>query len=173
VAWSDARSERLRLKGLTDVSQLLLHLADHRRGESELEVTLREVLKTAVSVTGARYGALGLFDEAGQRLVRFLPLGLDEETIRRIGSWPTGRGLLGAVGQESDVLRVKDLTRHPAFTGFPPGHPVMRSFLGVAIRVRGSALRPVLPHREARGWRILSPGRAGAPDPSCPAGHGT
>jgi hypothetical protein len=106
VAWGDARSERLRLKCLTDVSQLLLSTADPRSGEGELEMILREVLKAAVSVTGARYGALGLFDEAGQRLVRFLPHGMDEETIRRIGRWPTGRGLLGALGEESETLRL-------------------------------------------------------------------
>jgi PAS domain-containing protein len=137
VAWGDAQSERLRLKGLTDISQLLLQAADPRSDESEQEEVLRQALETAVSVTGARYGALGLFDEAGQRLVRFLPLGMDGETIRRIGTWPVGRGLLGALGQESEVLRLQDLTRHPAFTGFPPGHPAMRSFLGVAIRVCG------------------------------------
>jgi signal transduction histidine kinase len=33
-------------------------------------------------------------------------------------------------------LRLADLTRHPESFGFPPHHPVMRSFLGVPIRVR-------------------------------------
>jgi signal transduction histidine kinase len=33
-------------------------------------------------------------------------------------------------------VRLADVTKHPHFMGFPPGHPPMRSFLGVPIFVR-------------------------------------
>src|SRR5262249_24812712 len=33
-------------------------------------------------------------------------------------------------------LRLPDLSAHPDSHGFPPGHPAMRSFLGVPIRIR-------------------------------------
>lgn len=34
-------------------------------------------------------------------------------------------------------MKLADLTADPRFAGFPPGHPPMRTFLGVPIRVQG------------------------------------
>ncbi|MFI6359761.1 GAF domain-containing protein [Streptomyces sp. NPDC050743] len=34
-------------------------------------------------------------------------------------------------------MRVDDIATHPLSAGFPPGHPPMRTLLGVAITVRG------------------------------------
>jgi signal transduction histidine kinase len=36
------------------------------------------------------------------------------------------------------TLRLRDLREHSAFAGFPPGHPDMRSFVGVPIRFGGA-----------------------------------
>jgi signal transduction histidine kinase len=52
---------------------------------------------------------------------------------RRIGDLPTGKGILGLVILEGKVVRLKDLTQHPASVGFPAHHPPMHSFLGVPI----------------------------------------
>jgi signal transduction histidine kinase len=46
---------------------------------------------------------------------------------------------LGLVLESDAALRLSDLTRHPAFTGFPPGHPEMKHLLIVPIRVREKA----------------------------------
>ncbi|TAJ08326.1 MAG: PAS domain S-box protein [Nitrospirae bacterium] len=62
---------------------------------------------------------------------------MDQATQQTIGTSPTGKGLLGFLAQEADVLRLKDLTRHPTFTGFPPHHPPMHSFLGASVRAHG------------------------------------
>lgn len=102
-----------------------------------LPALLERILHTAKSLTGARYAALGVFDETGERLVQFLTEGVDEETKRAIGTWPTGRGLLGAVIKKEGVLRLRDLTQHKESVGFPPHHPAMRSFLGMSIRAHG------------------------------------
>ena len=98
---------------------------------------LERILHTAKTLTGARYAALGVFDETGERLVQFLAEGVDEETKRAIGSLPTGRGLLGAVFKKEGVLRLKDLRQHQESVGFPPHHPAMYSFLGMSIRAHG------------------------------------
>jgi signal transduction histidine kinase len=89
-----------------------------------------------VRLADARYGALGLIGEGG-RLAGFVPVGLDDAQISQIGHWPRGEGLLGLLISDPVPLRLADIAAHPASAGFPAGHPVMRSFLGVPVRVRG------------------------------------
>ena len=47
----------------------------------DLESTLKRIVETAVGLVDARYGALGVIGE-GERLVEFVPVGMDEATIR-------------------------------------------------------------------------------------------
>jgi signal transduction histidine kinase len=105
--------------------------------ELSLEALLRRVIETAVELTGARYGALGVIDRSGTALEQFITVGVDEETKRAIGDLPRGRGILGVLIQSHETLRLTDLTHDPRSVGFPPGHPPMESFLGVPIGVRG------------------------------------
>ena len=105
-------------------------------GSLNLEVMLRQVTEAAVSLVGARYGALGVIDSTGQRLVEFIPVGLDEEQIAAIHHWPEGRGLLGELITSPEPLRLADIASHRHSYGFPEGHPPMVSFLGVPIRIR-------------------------------------
>ena len=74
----------------------------------DLESTLRRIVETAVRLVDARYGALGVIGE-GRRLAEFIPVGVSPEEIGRIDHWPAG---------------------------FPDGHPPMKGFLGVPVRVR-------------------------------------
>ncbi|MCD2195828.1 GAF domain-containing protein [Actinomycetospora endophytica] len=102
----------------------------------DLEETLARVVREAVDLVDARYGALGLLDDDGTGLARFVTVGVDEPTRAGLGSPPTGRGLLGELIRRPVPLRVDDLGGHPAAVGLPPGHPPMTSFLGVPVRVR-------------------------------------
>jgi signal transduction histidine kinase len=101
-----------------------------------LPVVLRRIVTAARELVGARYGALGVLGRRG-KLEQFVHVGMDAETVARIGDLPVGRGILGELISSPVPLRIEDLTTHPASTGFPAGHPPMRSFLGVPIRVRG------------------------------------
>ena len=58
-------------------------------------------------------------------------------TVRRIGPLPVGKGVLSLSLFDTPVLRLDDLTKHPAAVGFPEHHPAMRAFLGVPITIRG------------------------------------
>jgi len=107
--------------------------------ELDLEVVLDRVLQTAREITGARYAALGILNERRTELEQFLTSGVAEETKRAIGDLPRGRGVLGALIDHPQPLRLADVGRHPSSYGFPARHPVMRSFLGVPIRIRGVA----------------------------------
>ena len=101
----------------------------------DLESTLRRVVETAITLVDASYGALGVIGE-GKRLAEFIPVGLTDQEITHIDHWPEGRGLLGLLIDDPRPLRLADIAEHPASSGFPEGHPPMRSFLGVPVRVR-------------------------------------
>lgn len=98
---------------------------------------LRRIVTSAVELVGARYGALGVLDEAGHSLSEFIHVGFDDETVAAIGHLPRGQGILGLLIVEPHPIRLDDLGTHPDSFGFPVGHPPMRSFLGVPIEVRG------------------------------------
>jgi len=101
----------------------------------ELDATLRQIVRAAMELVDARYGALGVLGEDGL-LSEFVYEGIDDVTAERIGPLPTGGGVLGVVIEESKPLRLADIAAHPASIGFPANHPPMRTFLGVPIRLR-------------------------------------
>ena len=90
-------------------------------------------------LTGARYAALGVIDETGTELERFLTTGIDPELHAAIGELPRGRGILGVLIKDAETLRLESITDDPRSVGFPPHHPPMRGFLGVPILLRGRA----------------------------------
>ena len=102
---------------------------------SQLESTLHDIVQAAVRHVDAGYGALGVLTPDGRRLDRFVIVGMDADERDRIGRLPAGRGVLGQLVADPAVLRLDDLTQHPASVGFPPAHPPMRSFLGIPVRV--------------------------------------
>jgi signal transduction histidine kinase len=102
----------------------------------DLESTLRRIVETAVGLVDATYGALGVLGGEGKRLSEFIPVGLSREEIGRIDHWPEGRGVLGLLIDDPRPVRLAGIAAHPDSSGFPAGHPPMRSFLGVPVRVR-------------------------------------
>ncbi|HEX6234184.1 MAG TPA: GAF domain-containing protein [Jiangellaceae bacterium] len=103
--------------------------------ELELETVLRRIVEAATALVDARYGALGVIGDDGQ-LAQFVPVGVTEEEIAAMDEWPHGRGILGLLIKEPQALRLSDIRDHPESFGFPQGHPPMRTFLGVPIRIR-------------------------------------
>jgi signal transduction histidine kinase len=121
-----------RLRSLIDVGRTLLSNLD-------VEAVLRQLLDVACELTDARYAAVGILNERREELERFITLGIDDETRAEIGDLPRGRGVLGILISEPHPLRLDDVGHHPRSFGFPPGHPPMRTFLGVPILIRGEA----------------------------------
>ena len=103
----------------------------------DLHTVLHTIIQTATESVGATYGALGVLDEVGDRLIEFVTIGIDGEAYAAIGQLPQGHGILGLLIAEPKPLRLPDLTQHPASYGFPPNHPPMTSFLGAPIAIRG------------------------------------
>lgn len=123
----------------------ITHVQDRMRGlldaflavasDLDLDSTLRRIVQAAVDLVDARYAALGVLDTDGT-IARFLHVGIDEQTRAGMGHLPEGKGILGQLIVDPRPLRLADLGAHEASVGFPPGHPPMRSFLGVPVRVR-------------------------------------
>jgi signal transduction histidine kinase len=101
------------------------------------EVVLDDVLEAARELTGARYAALGTLAPDRRELDRFLFVGIDDETRKRIGPPPTGHGILGELIRDPRPLRLARISDHPRSYGFPAGHPRMETFLGVPVMIRG------------------------------------
>jgi signal transduction histidine kinase len=106
--------------------------------ESDLDLVslLRRIIGAAAELVDARYAALGVLDRGGLGLSEFVHTGLSPETVALIGHLPEGRGVLGLVISDPSPIHLADISVHPASVGFPPGHPPMRSFLGVPVRIR-------------------------------------
>jgi signal transduction histidine kinase len=103
----------------------------------ELSDLLRDLVREARSLVGARYAALGVLNSTRTALEEFLTAGLTEVEEASIGARPTGRGVLGLLITEPAPLRIANLEEDPDRYGFPPNHPPMTTFLGVPVRVRG------------------------------------
>lgn len=112
-------------------------------GESlELDAVLQTVVGEARRVVGARYAALGILDPDDPRrpFRHWVFSGVDEQVARAVGRKPRPVGLLGAVVESNAPVRLWDVRTDPRFGGLPPGHPDIRGFLGVPVRVHGAAV---------------------------------
>jgi signal transduction histidine kinase len=101
--------------------------------ERNLRILLQRIADLCRELLDAEYAAVGLLNPDHRTLESFTTSGIEEARRIQIGMLPVGHGILGLVIREGQVVRLKDLTKHPASVGFPPHHPPMRSFLGVPI----------------------------------------
>ena len=113
----------------------VLELAPEILSDLDLDEVLTRVLEAARKISGATYAALGVLDESRAELERFITVGVDEETRRRIGELPRGRGVLGELIEHPVPLRLAAVGSHPHSYGLPPEHPKMETFLGVPVTV--------------------------------------
>ncbi|MFI2608068.1 GAF domain-containing protein [Kitasatospora sp. NPDC018619] len=130
-------AERLQsAAAVTDRMQRLLEAVVSIGAGLDLHATLHRIALGAAELVDARYAALGVIAPGGTGLADFIHVGVDDDTAAEIGELPAGRGILGALIDRPEPLRLTDLGADPRSTGFPPHHPCMKTFLGVPIRVR-------------------------------------
>ena len=98
----------------------LLHAVLAIGSDLDLEAMLHRIVESAVELVGARYGALGVLDEAGIGLAQFLTVGVDDDTHHAIGHLPEGHGILGVLIADPRPLRLPDLRAHPDGSGSRP-----------------------------------------------------
>ncbi len=126
----DVLATQGRLRGLLAASRAIAT-------DLRLPMLLRQVVEAACQLLDARYGALGVI-AADRTLEEFIHVGMDPKDVEQIGHLPTGHGVLGLLIDDPRPRRLDNISRDPNAYGFPPGHPPMRTFLGVPITVRGA-----------------------------------
>jgi signal transduction histidine kinase len=132
-----------RLRGLLRATQMI-------NGGLTLPVVLHRIAEAARELVGARYAALGVLAPDGG-LAEFVHTGMPPELVARIGHLPQGKGLLGALIENPEPIRLARISDDPRSCGFPPGHPPMTSFLGVPVRVRDEAFGNLYLAESTRG----------------------
>ena len=120
---------------LSKLAQAILWISQ----DLDTDEVLQRVVEGARSLTGAAYGAMIAFDEAG-RIGDFITSGIAPEDIGAMAASPQGLGLLGYLNEVDGTVRLADIAEHPRSVGFPAGHPPMKTFLGAPIRYRGQRL---------------------------------
>ena len=94
---------------------------------------LQVIVRSARSLVGARYAALGVPDE-GDSFAEFIVDGMTAAQQRAIGPIPRRHGMLGVLLNQGKPERLADIREDPRFEGWPAAHPQMSHFLGVPVR---------------------------------------
>ena len=134
AAWSRAevhgRAERL--AALEEATRAVA-------AELDVDRVLQLIVDRVRVLVGARFAALGIADARG-RIERFITSGISPEGRAAIAHVPRGEGLLGAIIRDGETIRSADIAADPRRFGFPANHPVMRSFLGAPVNVKGRSV---------------------------------
>jgi signal transduction histidine kinase len=117
------------LAELYQVSQAVLSL----NRQMSVRDVLQVIVRSARSLVGARYAALGVPDE-GDSFAEFVVDGISDAEWRAIGPLPRRHGMLAVLLTEGKPERLADIRQDPRFWGWPAAHPQMSHFLGVPVR---------------------------------------
>lgn len=123
------------LENLKDIASAVMYAAE---GDN-IEQVLERIANVARQLIKARYAALGAPDGKGG-LRYFKVSGITQDEILEIAHLPTGRGLIGAIMGERQVICLPDMKDDSRSVGFPAGHPPMKSLLGVPIQAGAELL---------------------------------
>jgi signal transduction histidine kinase len=107
--------------------------------ELDIDRVLGLIVDRVRDLVGAQFAALGITDGRG-RIERFITSGISAQDRAQVGPVPKGHGLLGLIIREGRTVRAEDIAQHPARYGFPPHHPMMTSFLGAPVMVKGRSV---------------------------------
>ena len=117
------------LDELYQVSQAVLSVTRQMSVRDVLQV----IVRSARSLVGARYAALGVPDE-GDSFAEWVVEGISSAEWQAIGPLPRRHGMLAVLLNEGQPERLADIRKDPRFEGWPAAHPQMSHFLGVPVR---------------------------------------
>jgi signal transduction histidine kinase len=113
----------------------LIRINNELTSNLDLHNVLRRIVEIGKELLNARYAAMGVIGDE-RRLEQFIHVGMAPEVYQQIDHLPEGKGLLGALIDEPQPVRLETIAMDARSSGFPVNHPPMDSFLGVPIRVR-------------------------------------
>lgn len=122
---SNGRAPHKLLRALHEATLSVAELDD-------LHKVLNKIVAAARELAQAEYAALGVPNEDGY-LDLFIHSGMTPEIVNQMPHFPHGLGLLGAIIEERQPIRIPLIAADYRSVGFPPGHPPMEPFLGVPV----------------------------------------
>ena len=102
----------------------------------DLDTVLEEVVGSARTLTGARWGIIATVDEAGAPL-DFVFSGFTPEEQRELFTWPESARLFAHFRELTGPVRVDDLSTYVRALGIEPPPAFSRTFQGTPMRHRG------------------------------------
>ncbi len=117
------------LDELYQVSQAVLSVTRQKSVRDVLQV----IVRSARSLVGARYAALGVPDR-GDSFAEFVTDGISPAEQQAIGPLPRRHGMLAVLLNEGKPERLANIAADPRFEGWPAAHPRMSHFMGVPVR---------------------------------------
>ncbi len=106
---------------------------------SQLSVrdVLQVIVRSARSLAGARYAALGVPDDRGG-FAEFVVDGISARQQADIGPLPRQHGMLAVILRDGKPLRLDDIKADPRYEGWwPAAHPDLTDVIGVPILAAG------------------------------------
>jgi signal transduction histidine kinase len=116
----------------------LYHLSVELSALRSLESVLRTALKHCLDLTGSQFGFIGLItaDKAAMDVVEVQGFHPAREFYDHFRVIPLRPNLFSRVVLENDPIRSDDAFNDPRRVGQPRGHPGVKTFLGVPLRIR-------------------------------------
>ena len=102
----------------------------------DLDTVLQEVVDSARSLTGTRYGIIVPVDDEG-RPQDFVTSGFTAAQRRRIAAWPHGPALYEHLRELTGVFRLDDLPAYLRESGLVPAMSVSKTLRATTMRHRG------------------------------------
>ena len=93
--------------------------------------------RAAQDILSAKYAAIGVLDEKGQRLKHLFVRGMARESAALLGSLHPLTGVFGEALVQGRPQRIRGLDGDPRSVGLPAAHPPIHSFLVVPILLPG------------------------------------
>jgi serine phosphatase RsbU (regulator of sigma subunit)/anti-sigma regulatory factor (Ser/Thr protein kinase) len=136
------REQRERLAQESRIVETLYSVGQSLARQLDLRKLVQQAIEAATSVVNARFGVFfytaAAQDGTAAQTTRFALAGLPPEGFESFGL-PQGTALFGPTPPDRATVRCADVTRDPRFGGsppyhgFPPGHPMVRSFMSVPV----------------------------------------
>lgn len=114
--------------GLEAVSRALLAMSR----QLQVRDVLQTITASARELLQAEYAALGVPDDHGG-FAQFVVDGVSDAQWKAIGPLPRQHGILAALLEDAEPVRLGDVRKDPRFGGWPSAHPQLRDFVGAPI----------------------------------------
>ncbi|MBZ0287237.1 MAG: GAF domain-containing protein, partial [Anaerolineae bacterium] len=116
----------------------LYHLSVELSALRSLESVLKTALKHCLDLTGSQFGFIGLTnaDETAMDVVEVQGFHPAEEFYEHFRLIPLRPNLFARVVLDNEPVRSDNAQADPRRVGQPRGHPGVKTFLGVPLRIR-------------------------------------